>query len=73
MPRRSRVEARGGGLYRVHFLGGGYTYLAIVPDVHAIANPPNTKTRVSSLLRSLVAVIPKSTAHTTAKPMLYVQ
>lgn len=54
------------------FFGGGYTYLAIVADVHPTTHAGNT-TR-SLLTVSVFAIrgaIIQMTAHTTAQPMAY--
>lgn len=49
-------------------------YLAMVPDIQAIANPPKTSRKRSSALGLfLSAQTPKTTAHTTANAMLYTQ
>jgi hypothetical protein len=54
------------------FFGGGYTYLAIVADVHPTTHPGNITFSLSTVsLLAILGTIIQIRAHTIAHPIAY--
>lgn len=65
--------ARVGPRSRSQRAGGGYTYLAIVPEAQPIATPPNTSSNGSRASGLRMETIAKRTHQASPNPRLYIQ